>query len=50
MMLKDRVMSGWLGHLVETLHYPLPILLFVVLTLLGWWFSRGARQAAAGQA
>jgi YjbE family integral membrane protein len=41
MMLKDRVVSGWLGHAAEVLHYPLPIGLFVALAGLGWWFARG---------
>jgi YjbE family integral membrane protein len=40
MMITDPVIHGWLGGAADTLHRPLPILLFVGLTALGWWLSR----------
>ena len=44
MILKDRIVAGWLGPVGEQLHYPVPIALGLAITLLGWWFSRRARQ------
>jgi len=44
MILKDRIVAGWLGPVGEPLHYPVPIALGLAITLLGWWFSRRARQ------
>jgi YjbE family integral membrane protein len=46
MILKDRIIAGWLGPMGESLHYPLPIALGLVITALGWWFSRRTRQRA----
>jgi YjbE family integral membrane protein len=46
MMLKDRVVTGWLGHATEVLHYPLPIALGVVIAVLGWWLARGPQPSA----
>lgn len=40
MVLKDHVVHGWLGDAPAWLHYPLPIGLGVVITVLGWWFAR----------
>ena len=47
MMLKDPWMKDWLGELSDVLHYVVPVLLGLVLTGLGWWFSRGATLDAA---
>jgi YjbE family integral membrane protein len=49
MMLKDRVIHGYLGHAAEALHYPLPIALGLLLFALGWWQARGARRRAAAR-
>lgn len=46
MILKDRVMGGWLGPVGEALHYPLPVGLGLLLTALGWWLARGRRHRA----
>jgi YjbE family integral membrane protein len=46
MMLKDDWIKGWLGEgLVHGLHYPLPIALGLLMTALGWWFSRKPHDA-----
>ena len=44
MMMTDPVIQRWLGGIADALHYPLPIVLFVGLTALGWWLSRRARS------
>jgi YjbE family integral membrane protein len=41
MVLKDDWVAAWLGGAAKVLHYPLPILLGVGLTALGWWFAQG---------
>jgi YjbE family integral membrane protein len=50
MILKDPWISGWLGAAAEILHYPLPIILGIALTALGWWFAQGAGKRAAKHA
>ena len=50
MMLKDNWIRGWLGPVADALHYPLPILLGVGLTALGWWFAQGAAKKSAHHA
>jgi YjbE family integral membrane protein len=49
MMLKDYWIAAWLGEVAHLLHYPLPIVLGVVLTALGWWWSQGGAAKAHGQ-
>ena len=44
MMISDPIVHGWLGASADLLHRPVPIVLFVVLTALGWWLSRRARM------
>jgi len=44
MMLKDRVIHGWLGPAADALHYPLPLVLGLALTGVGWWVARGAQR------
>jgi YjbE family integral membrane protein len=46
MLLKDRVVNGWLGPLADALHYPVPVALGAALTALGWWFARAAQRDA----
>lgn len=43
MMITDPVVHGWLGGAADALHRPLPIVLFIVLAALGWWFARRER-------
>ncbi len=40
MMLEDPVVETYLGTLVHTLEYPLPLALAGALTAIGWWFAR----------
>ena len=47
MMLKDDWIKGWLGDATHALHYPLPILLGIGLTALGWWFAQNQGKKAA---
>ncbi len=47
MMLKDAWIVDWLGRgIAHALHYPMPVGLGVVMTALGWWFSRDASAKA----
>jgi YjbE family integral membrane protein len=47
MMLKDDWIRGWLGEdVIHGLHHPLPIVLGVALTVLGWWFARNHHKLA----
>ena len=46
MMLKDDWIKGWLGDAGDALHYPLPIVLGVGLTALGWWFAQAQAKKA----
>lgn len=48
MMLKDFWIAAWLGGLTRVLHYPLPIVLALALTALGWRASRGGAVKAQG--
>jgi YjbE family integral membrane protein len=46
MMLRDDWIKAWLGDATRLLHYPLPLVLGVALTALGWrWNRRDARTA-----
>jgi len=44
MMLDDPIIARWLGETAAVLHRPLPIALGAIVTGLGWWFGRMARQ------
>ena len=46
MMLKDFWVAAWLGDVARVLHYPLPIVLGIVMTALGWWSSQGGSTPA----
>jgi YjbE family integral membrane protein len=48
MLLKDYWIAAWLGDAASFLHRPLPIVLGVVLTALGWWWSQGDAAKAQG--
>lgn len=50
MMITDPWVKSGLGHAADVLHYPLPIVLFVGLTALGWWMSQGAQRKAVEHA
>jgi len=46
MIVKDKVVQGWLGKAwLDQVHYPLPIASGIIITGLGWWFSRTAHHA-----
>lgn len=49
MMLKDYWIAAWLGDAARMLHYPLPLVLGIVLTALGWWWSQPRPAGAHGQ-
>ena len=40
MIITDQVVHAWLGTAADALHRPVPIVLFIALTVLGWWLSR----------
>jgi predicted tellurium resistance membrane protein TerC len=45
MALRDRIVQGWLGaRVASALERPVPLVLGVALTALGWWFDRAARR------
>jgi YjbE family integral membrane protein len=45
MMLKDRVVQQWIGdEATHALHYPLPLVLGIGITALGWWFAQAMRR------
>jgi YjbE family integral membrane protein len=48
MMITDPMVQGLLGKSADSLHYPLPIVLSLVLTALGAWFAQ--RERAKGHA
>lgn len=42
MLLKDALVAGWIGGVaIAALRRPLPVGLGVLMTALGWWWSRG---------
>jgi YjbE family integral membrane protein len=45
MILKDKIVSGWLGGAADLLHYPVPVALGLVVTALGWWFAQSHHKA-----
>jgi YjbE family integral membrane protein len=47
MMLDDPIIARWLGETAVLLHRPLPIAIGAVVTGLGWFFARAARQRSA---
>jgi len=47
MILKDFWIAAWLGDLTRVLHYPLPMVLALALTVLGWRASQGRGATTA---
>jgi YjbE family integral membrane protein len=46
MIVNDKIVHGWIEPWVAVLHYLVPGVLGVGLTLLGWWTARRATQRA----
>jgi predicted tellurium resistance membrane protein TerC len=49
MIVKDRIVHGWIEPWARVLHYGASGALFVALTLLGWWLARRS-QGSVGEA
>ena len=49
MIVKDRIVHGWIEPWSRVLHYGVSGTLFVALTLLGWWLA-GRSQGSVGEA
>jgi YjbE family integral membrane protein len=47
MMITDTVIADSLGKTADALHRPLPILMFIALTALGWWLTQRERRLKA---
>src|SRR5213594_4873423 len=45
MMMSDSVIRGWLGDMAERFLHPVPIVLGLVISVIGWWLGRGHRHA-----
>jgi YjbE family integral membrane protein len=45
MIVKDKIVAGWLGPWAGVLHWLLPAAMGVLLTLVGWWRARRARDS-----
>jgi YjbE family integral membrane protein len=43
MMITDPAIHAWLGPAAEVLHRPVPVVLFVARSALGWWLARRQR-------
>ena len=50
MILKDPIIRGWLGPVADALHYPLPIVLGLGLTAMGWWYAQATAKRSAHHA
>src|SRR5262245_6860556 len=44
MIVADPVIVGWLGDASHRLQYPVPIVIGLVVTAMGWWLSRDNRS------
>lgn len=47
MIVKDRIVHGWLEPWARVLHYGVSGALFVALTVLGWWLARRSQGSVA---
>src|SRR5438093_452335 len=45
MMMSDSVIRGWLGDMAKLLLHPVPIVIGLVISVIGWWLGRGHRHA-----
>src|SRR5213592_4255747 len=45
MMMCDSVIRGWLGDMAKLLLQPVPIVIGLVISVIGWWLGRGHRHA-----
>jgi YjbE family integral membrane protein len=43
MMLEDPIVVRWLGEAASVLHRPVPVVIGVVVTAVGWWLAMGKR-------
>ena len=48
MIIKDRIVHGWIEPWARVLHYGVSAALFVGLTVLGWWLARRS-QGSVGE-
>ncbi len=46
MMVKDKIVHGWIEPWAGVLHWGIPVVLGVALTGLGWWLARRAQGRA----
>ena len=47
MIVKDKIVHGWIGPWAGVLHYVVSAVLGVGLTLLGWWLTRRAQGSVS---
>jgi len=47
MIVKDKIVHGWIGPWAGVLHYVVSAVLGVGLTLLGWWLARRAQGSVS---
>ena len=44
MFMEDPIVKRGLGETASALHYPVPVVVGLVITASGWWFARGHRH------
>src|SRR5437667_362292 len=44
MFMEDPIVRRGLGEVAGPLHYPVPLVVGLVVTACGWWFARGHRH------
>ncbi|MBI4587532.1 MAG: hypothetical protein HY725_01720 [Candidatus Rokubacteria bacterium] len=47
MIVKDKIVHGWIEPWAGLLHYGVSAVLGVGLTILGWWLARRAQGSVA---
>src|SRR5437762_1586646 len=45
MMMSDSLIRGWLGDMAKLLLHPVPIVIGLLISVIGWWLGRGHRHA-----